>query len=248
MPKNPTVTVITATIGHPQLKRCIESVRDQRYARIEHLVVVDGPEWYDRADEVLAQADHDRLQVLRLPHATGKNTWNGHRIYGSMPFLVLSDYVCWLDDDNWFDEDHVESLIRTIMSGDAAWSFSLRKIVDEAGQLLMLDQCESLGNLHPTFIMPTDFLVDANCYMVRRDVAIAASWAWNRVMRPADGPGPDRLLCHVLMQRFPNAPATKRYTLNYTVANTPTSVGPSFFAAGNAAMKQRYPAGLPWET
>ena len=194
MPRNPTVTVITATIGHPSLARCIESVQNQRYARIEHWVVVDGPEWYGRTDEALSGLDHERLKVVRLPFATGKNTWNGHRIYGSMPFLVDSDYVCWLDDDNWFDADHVESLIQGILRRDAAWSFSLRKIMDEGGNLLMLDQCESLGSLHPTFVMPTDHLVDANCYMVRRDVAIAMAWAWNRVMRPSNGPGPDRLL------------------------------------------------------
>src|SRR5579864_8829985 len=103
MPKNPTVTVITATTGHPRLRRCIESVQNQRYARIEHLVVIDGPEWFDRADETLADMAADSLKVLRLPDPTGKNTWYGHRIYGAMPFLVLSDYVCWLDDDNWFD-------------------------------------------------------------------------------------------------------------------------------------------------
>ena len=111
----------------------------------------------------------------------------------------------------------------------------------------MLDNCESLGNLHPTFMKPTDFLIDTSCYMVRRDVAVATSWVWNRVARPADGPGPDRLLCHVLMREFPNARSTCRYSLNYTVGNTSESVRSSFFRTGNEIMASRYPLGLPWE-
>jgi len=39
----PLVTVITAHAGTPLLKRCIESVRDQGYENIQHLVVADGP-------------------------------------------------------------------------------------------------------------------------------------------------------------------------------------------------------------
>jgi glycosyltransferase involved in cell wall biosynthesis len=243
----PSVTVITATTGHTRLRRCLESVQSQTYSNLQHLVVVDGPEWFERADATIASVEGANVEVLRLPHATGKDLWYGHRIYGAMPLIVLTDYVCWLDDDNWFDEDHVAALVEAVDGAGAAWGFSLRKLVDAEGALVALDQCESLGSLHPTWILATDHLVDTSCYMVRRDVAINTAWAWNRISRPADGPGPDRLLCRVLMDHFPDGQWNGRYSLNYTLGNTAESVHPDFFHQGNEAMRQRYPDGLPWE-
>src|SRR5579871_5248921 len=112
MPKNPTVTVVTATTGHSELRRAIESVAIQTYARWEHHVFVDGPEWKERADAAIDEIDDDRLKVVHLPFATGKGGWNGHRIYAAAPYLASSDYVCWLDDDNWFDQNHLETLVQ----------------------------------------------------------------------------------------------------------------------------------------
>ena len=47
------VSIITATVGKPQLANCIESVRNQTYKNIEHIVVVDGKEHWNNADEIL---------------------------------------------------------------------------------------------------------------------------------------------------------------------------------------------------
>src|SRR6188474_3105614 len=143
MPKNPTVTVITATTGHAGLLRCVESVRDQTYNRLKHVVVVDGPKWSEKVDERLAEFEGD-VEVLTLPWPTGLDRFNGHRIYGAFPFLLESDFVCWLDDDNWFDPRHIESLVQTVFKSGAPWAFCLRKIVDLDGNVLGVDNCESL--------------------------------------------------------------------------------------------------------
>jgi glycosyltransferase involved in cell wall biosynthesis len=250
MAAQPTVCVITATTGHPGLGKCIRSVQEQSYASIEHLVVIDGPEWEARADAILGGLSSRRgLKVIRLPHATGRDTWNGHRIYGAMPMVVLTDYVCWLDEDNWFDADHVETMVAAARGASGGWAFALRKIVDTAGEFVTLDQCESLGPLHPSFMSPQDYHIDTSCYLVRRDIAVQLTWVWNRIARPpqGQGPGPDRLLCHILMQHFPAGGATRRYTVNYTVGSTGQSVKAEFFLYGNNVMRQRYPQGLPWE-
>ena len=250
MPTPPTVAVITATTGHPNLAKCIQSVQEQSYALIEHLVAVDGPEHEAKVDAVLnALPERHGLKVIRLPHATGKGTWNGHRIYGAMPLVMLTDYVCWLDEDNWFDEEHVEDLVRAATSSTGGWGFSLRKIVDTEGNFITLDQCESLGNLHHSFMSAQDYHIDTSCYMVRRDIAVQLAWVWNRIARPpqGEGPGPDRLLCRVLMQHFPVGVWSKRYSLNYTVGSTSESVKGEFFLYGNNVMREHYPQGLPWE-
>ena len=245
----PTVCVITGTTGHPMLKRAIESVQEQTYAMIEHLVVIDGPERYEPADAILnSLAEQRGVKTIRLPYATGKNTWNGHRIYGAMNSIAMTDYVCWLDEDNWFEPDHIESLVESIRQTQAAWAFSLRKIVDQDGQFVCLDECESLGNLNPTFKDDNDFHIDTSCYLVRRDVAIQLSGVWNRPAWPVDGAmGPDRLLCRVLMEHFTTGRCTRKFSVNYTVGNSPKSVTAEFFIHGNQIMKAKHPNGLPWE-
>src|SRR5829696_7268137 len=124
MPDLPSVAVVTATTGHPNLRKCVESVQNQTYAHVEHLVVVDGPERDARADAALgATSGLNRLKLMRLPHATGKDQWNGHRIYGASTHLMMTDLICWLDEDNWFDADHVESLVAAMTQANAPWAF-----------------------------------------------------------------------------------------------------------------------------
>jgi len=249
MPNPPSVCVITGTTGNPKLKKCIESVQEQSYALIDHLVVVDGPEWNEKVDVILGGLEDQRgVKLIRLPHPTGKNYWNAHRIYGAMPSIAMSDFVCWLDDDNWFEPEHIESLVASVTASQAAWSFSFRNIVDADGNFIARDECECLGNLHPTFQNPNDFHIDANCYLLRRDVAIQLSGVWNRPGFVANELDPDKLLCRVLMEHFPNGQGTRKYTVNYTVGTTPRSVKADFFLNGNGVMKARYPQGLPWET
>jgi len=243
----PTVCVITGATGHKNLKKCIQSVQDQSYALIEHLIVIDGPERNEPVDAVLNSLEDMRgIKVIRLPHITGANKWNGHRIYGGMPSICLTDYVAWLDEDNWIEEDHIESLVASVQSTGAAWSFSLRKLFDTDGNFFAEDFCESIGNLHPVFRSTNEFHVDANCYLLRRDVAIQLSGVWNR---PGIGEGlhPDRLLCRVLMEHFPNGQSTRKFTVNYTVGSTPTSGTKEYFLHGNSLMKVKYPHGYPWE-
>ena len=247
MPNPPTVCVVTGATGHPNLKKCIESVQEQTYALVQHLVVVDGPEWNERVDATLAALPEQRgIDVIRLPFATGKNRWNGHRIYGAMSSIAMTDYICWLDEDNWLDPEHIESLVASVQSTQAAWSFALRRIVQQTGEFITLDLCESLGNLHPTFLNTNDFHIDTNCYLLKRDVAVQLSGVWNRTARTKDGIGPDRLLCRVLMEHFPTGRSSGRFTVNYSVGNTPESAQADFFTHGNQILRAKYPEGLPF--
>jgi glycosyltransferase involved in cell wall biosynthesis len=52
----PLISVITAHAGNPLLKRCVESVRDQTYTNIQHLVVSDGPATWGHAAQCWMQS------------------------------------------------------------------------------------------------------------------------------------------------------------------------------------------------
>ena len=57
--------------GNPLPKRCIESVRDQDHANVQHLVVADGPATWAHARAVLDAVENHRVSLLLLPYAIG---------------------------------------------------------------------------------------------------------------------------------------------------------------------------------
>lgn len=239
---NKRVTIITPTIGTDYLEKNLESISKQTYKNVQHLVVVDGNEYRDRADKTLKKFDDK--SVMYLPENTGANNYNGHRIYGAMPFLINSDYVCFIDEDNWLEPEHVESLIE--VANYYNWAFSLRKIVDKSGNFICNDDCENLG-LWPTCLSDTEYFVDVGCYFLPTSLAIQTSTIWYRRARhPQEQPEVDRLLMKVLLQHKFTYQTNGMYTLNYRVGNRVDSVQAQFFIRGNEVMKQKYNGEYPW--
>ena len=241
-----TVTVITPTTGGPLLEDCLESVQSQTYPHVEHLIVIDGPEHRERARQIMSRiGDRHPVHVIELPRPTGRDRFHGHRIYGAALFLCDGAFVAFLDDDNWYEPDHVESLVEIAALKGLSWAYSLRTIVERNGDMIALDDCESLGKW-PTCLGPTDFLVDVSCYLIRRDLAIRFSWIWNRRARDPELMEADRILCQQLMKHAPEFDTTGKYTVNYRIGSNPYSVKRKFFIDGNDLMKRRHPNGFPW--
>jgi glycosyltransferase involved in cell wall biosynthesis len=243
------VTVVTATTGHRFLSRCLKSIQEQTFGPLQHFVVSDGIEHREKVERAAATLPSVRgtLCVLSLPYPTGKEGWCGHRIYAAISLLCNTEFVCFLDDDNWFEPDHIVSLISGIRANDSAWAFSLRQIFDSEGNFVAPDNCESLGNLHPVFTDDSDRLIDTNCYLLRREVAVACAPLWYRSAVPTAGLPADRTVTQFLLKEFPRLYCSRRHTVNYTTGSNPTSVLPVYFLQGNRLMQQRYPNGLPWE-
>jgi glycosyltransferase involved in cell wall biosynthesis len=245
-----TVTVVTAATGHHNLVKCLASVQQQTYGPVEHFVVIDGPERETSVREAMSKLGQPArpVHVIGLPYATGRENWCGHRIYGATAFLVNSEFIAFLDEDNWFEPDHVESLVSAVRATQSQWAFSLRNIVDADGQFIAPDNCESLGNLHHVYHTPAEVLIDTNCYLLPREVAARFAYAWYRPNpTPADELEADRLLCRALLQHCPRACSNRRHTVNYLLGTRPGGLRGDFFLRGNQLMQARYPQGLPWE-
>ena len=236
---DPKVAVITPTIGTKYLKRNLESVSKQTY-RTNHVVVVDGPQ-YDGGLDLLEYKDKT---VIHLPENTGGGGYNGHRIYGAVPFLIDADYFIFLDEDNWIDENHVQTLVDAVK--DKEWAFSLRKIVDKDGSYICNDDCESLG-LWPTCLSEQEYFVDVGCYFLPKKLAVQLAPIWYRRARhPQEQPEVDRLLMQLLRQNKLTCATTGEYTMNYMVGNRSDSVQAGFFQNGNKFMEQKYDGTFPW--
>ena len=240
MTPNPLVTVVTPTTGDIRVLRAIESVAAQTHKPIQHLVVIDNP---DVPSEIKAAIRRYNVDVIELPYATGTDRFNGHRIYGASTFLGNGDFFCFLDEDNWFDVDHVASLVEVISLG-FLWAFSFRKIVDREGNFICNDDCESLGKW-PSVISERDYHIDTSCYFLPQTIAVQSSPIWFRRARQLHSA--DRALVSFLRSRNLDYNTSSRYSLNYSIGNTAFSARKEFFLAGNDRMMQKFHGNLPWK-
>jgi hypothetical protein len=230
----PRVAVITPTVGGPHLEECVRSVQRQELPGVVHYVVVDGPRYEAEVDVVLRRFEGGCVPIVKmvLPHNVGAGGWNGHRVYGSLPYLVDADYVCFLDADNAFDPDHVRLLAQALAGSGARWAYSLRRIVDARGADVCPDNCESLGGIYHACTGVNDRLVDTSCYMLHRDVAIDKAWCWNVRARQPGAVEVDRRLCMELLASEPHV-CVRKHTVRYRLEGNPRSVQAGFFLEGN---------------
>lgn len=234
-----TVTVVIPTTGSLSLERAIKSVLNQTYNDIECWVIIDGPQFVSAARTITGR--YDKVKVLELLENTGANNFYGHRIYAAAGYLINSDYIVYLDQDNWMEPDHVESMIQTIESQNLDWCYSLRKIYDKNGAFVADDNCESLGKW-PAWVGDQVFLVDTSCYCIKRDVIVRISGAWYAQW------GGDRVFYANLSHHFKNYSCTGNHTINYGLDGNPGSVTADFFLQGNSAMKSKFPKSFPWHS
>ena len=241
----PLVTVITPTTGAPYLRQAIRSAVTQTYPNIQSLVVVDGV--HEEADNIIFECKQysANIDAIYLPYPTGTDRYNGHRIYGAMTYLAQGDYLVFLDEDNWLEPNHVESLMEVIDRGNQ-WAFSLRKITDEDGNYVCNDDCESLGKW-PSCLGEEDYFVDVGCYFLPKNIALQCTPLWYRKAREPGVPEVDRILSLVLRQNKLTCDTNGLYTLNYRTGNTERSVKKEFFLHHNELMKQKYNGNLPWQ-
>lgn len=257
------VTVLTATTGREDLARCVHSVWSQTHRPLEHIVFLDGPEAQGSAPEYATFMDSGRqfsktpwslhrnvdddysLYFVNLPKSIGKDRWNGHRIYAAGSYMADGDYVSFLDDDNRFEPNHIQSLVKVIEKQFRTWAYSFRKLHDANGASLGQDDCESLGNW-PSICGPTDYFVDVNCFLIPTKIAVQMTPVWYRKFREPNQMEIDRALTAWLRQNYSNFDSNYEYTVDYKVAGGPLSVQPEFFKQGNEAMLRFYNGKLPW--
>lgn len=240
----PLITIITPTTGNPHLAKAIQSVEEQTYDNIQYLVVVDGKHRVKNTHDVLSTLNCKRYETIILPQATGYDQYNGHRIYGAMTYISEGQFLCFLDEDNWYEPNHIETLVEAVQ--EKTWAYSLRKIVDQENNFICNDDCESLGKWKSVL---NDHFVDVGCFLLPKLLALKFSPGWYRRARnPQEQPEVDRLLSHLLFSQLPKeqVDTNGQYTLNYRVASRSDSVQSEFFQKGNEHMNKIMNGEYPW--
>ena len=236
------VAVVTPSIGSKHLLQCIESVQNQTYEDMTHYIFLDGNQYSEEVMQTLNNMQglpKRTIRTISLEENVGKG-WYGHRVYAACSFLVNADVICYLDEDNWYEPTHIESMIKKLDQGND-WVYSLRKIYDNESNYLLNDDCESLGKW-PVYFNPEVYHIDTSCFAVRRDVAVQIGHSWYGQW------GADRQFFGALKKYFPNYECTNEYTTCYRLDGNSNSVKVDFFEKGNALHKEKYNDTFPWKT
>jgi len=241
------VTVITPSIGKSTLHEAISSVWDQDYSNITHLIVADGKEYEDKCNFILSSTNSitkkgQKTIVTSVPFNTGGAGFYGHRIYAAFAHLMNTDYILFLDEDNWFKPNHVSSMVRMMdQRFSAGFGYSLRSIYSVDGEYLLDDNCESLGNwpIYWSLRNPEkQRLIDTSCFIFRRDFLEITGHLWH------SGWGGDRTYYNEIKNYEHHT--TGQHTVCYRLDGNPKSVNKQFFEKGNAETLAFYRGKLPW--
>lgn len=238
------VVVVTPTIGSPKLADAVESVANQTYKNLTHLLVIDGAkEYLEQFNKNLVHQDKDNwnLQFMFLPWNTGKTggDFYGHRIYAGIPHLLNADYVFFLDEDNWYEKDHVASLVEVLDRGND-FAHSLRQIYNPDTSYVCDDNCEALGQwpIYFTHENP-QYLADTSSFAFNRKFLEQTCHLWH------SGWGGDRRYFYSVKDGA-KWDTSRKHTLCYRLDGNPGSVNADFFIKGNAEQLAHYNGELPW--
>ena len=234
-------TVIIPTTGGAPVHEAIKSVLNQTYDT-KCYIVCDGPEFVYAVKNHIKQfeshANYKKIVLCNLPLNVGANGFYGHRVYAAFTHLIDTEYVLYLDQDNWLKPNHVESCINTIKSKNLDWCYSLRDIYNKDGTFVCHDDCESLGKWQTYHGVNH---VDTNSYCLKTEIGVKLASVWH------GGWGQDRVFLATIAQHFNKFDCTGEYTVNYRVDGGEGSVNAEFFINGNAVMNKKYNGEFPWQ-
>lgn len=238
--------VITPTTGVPELAQAIQSVARQGDG-VDHWVVVDGIQYADKALKIIQENPNPNLKLMIVPENTGmpqnhfwdlKHGFYGHRIYASVAGLINANYILLLDEDNWFDDNHVRIMVEGMQTHDFNWCYSLRKAVDKDGNFVCNDDCDSLG----IFPNQTNInFVDMNCYCFKTEFLLKIQDVFYRDTYHCDTEVFKRAFSLCKASEFGG---TGRYTVNYRCGKEGQA---EWFLTGNEKMKELYTT-FPWRS
>lgn len=218
--------VAIPTIARPALVQAVHSVFSQSFdGRIQILIGLDRVDGdLGLISKLMEECPDGRVITLFNPgYSTSERnggfytSWNGGALRAILTFMAHSRYVAYLDDDNWWHGDHVESLVHAIEGRD--WSFSLRWLVDEASdEVLCIDEWHSVGPGKGEFKESLGGFVDPSTIMIDKLSCAPALPLWCF----ADGrkkDNADRRFARFLCENR-NAGATGRPTMFYRMRRT----------------------------
>ena len=202
------VAVIIPTILRDGLLRAVRSIYAQDFdGTVQILVGVDGSHEPHKNLEILqAECPADMaLCILDPGYSTTRRKGglysanDGGSLRTVLSYLAHSEFVAYLDDDNWFAPDHLSSLRLAIQGHD--WAFSHRWFVDPVTlQPVCIDEWESVGPGRGFYREKVNGFADPNTLMINKLKCHEVLPKWSTAPFE-NGTGADRLVYDGLQAR-----------------------------------------------
>ncbi len=204
------VAVIMPTVLQPSLLQAVRSVFSQDLqGRIQLLLGIDrrvGP--LEILDQIRSECPkHMAITICDPGYSTARrngglyNATGGGSLRTVMSHLANSPLLAYLDDDNWWAEEHLSTLAQAIKG--VGWAWSYRWMVDtKDDRVIAVDKWDSVGPGRGFFRLRTGGFVDTNCLMIDRRRADDVLWLWSHGMLWR-GAGSDRHVFLGLVEREP---------------------------------------------
>ena len=178
-----------------ELTQCIESVQQQDHGDVVHILIADGCPSVDHTG-------YDNVLVIPLPRNIADYGDTPRSIGTAYAASLNVDAVCYLDSDNWYEADHISSLVGLAKSSGQPLLTSRRNLCHVNGKKMAV--CTISDGLS---------FSDTNCLFVTRKLfRQAASW-WDM---PEDLHAiGDRIIWDRLLHSAPGLASTNKATINY---------------------------------
>jgi len=171
------IAIVIVTVCRPSLMRAVRSIFSQKSLfRIHLLIGVDvdlfGKQRVLRAAIEQEKPDHVLLTWLAPGYSTSRRHGGPHACYfggslrSAMSFLADTQYVMYLDDDDWLAPDHCFDIIAVLPGKKWAFAYSIYSDGNN-GRPLVIDGIESVGvdkGIYATrfggFVRPSGLAID----------------------------------------------------------------------------------------
>lgn len=173
------IAIVICTVCRESLLRAIGSIYEQAYAGpIQVLIGVDIDAFDNEAklQQVIFENCPPHIQVnwVNMGYSTSQRHGGVHScFYGgslrtSLSFLANSQYIMYLDDDDWLGPNHCTDVLNAIQNKSWAFSYSIYADGNE-GIGICTDEIESVGvgegiykDRFGGFVRPSGLLLDKN--------------------------------------------------------------------------------------
>jgi len=201
---HPIVTVITPTTGKESLYDLIQSLHKQTVPHV-HLMLWDnkreGDYLYPNANGQVCkpealndEGDIRTGQSIVIPDSMVQGHAAGSALRAVGLMIARTKYVTFADDDIWFDESHLETMVNALEKTNNQWVYCKRRIWTSDGEELGIDEFESVGD-SPNRKVPYE-MVDNNSMMFARRFGTSGACLYRETSEYND----DRLMYAFLKQ------------------------------------------------
>lgn len=216
------IAVVLVTVCRDTLYRAIRSIFRQDFEGTIHVLIGVDKELFGSIDKIMADLALECPPRITLTcihpgystsarHGGVHSCWFGGSLRTALTFLAASELVAYLDDDDWYQPEHLRLLHRAAQG--KSWAFTLSNFADpNFNRILGPDTIESLGPGRGLFNESFGGFVRPSALVLNKLKLSHLLHLWSTSPNP-EGDAEDRVLFQHLL-RYPDYGETGVPTVN----------------------------------